>query len=288
MMMTAMSVEGERFPMVEAGDAEDVVLALETGRALWGQGDPREAVRWLRRAAEHAEESGNDMRALSLARTAADLATSMQSPQTVPVPPRQEPFADSTEPDALTPQRGALPKPPAPPERSSATASKRPPAPSDLGRTSSSRMPVAKPLTPSAPPVAPRPPAANGAGLSSGTQRASLPPAPARPSSIPQRPSSVTPKPSAVTQKPPSVAPAVPLPSRPSVAPRPGATTAPSPVLAHANARRRGAVRVAVSKSRDGDESILRVQILDDGESVPSGSVEALIVPLDPDADLLS
>jgi hypothetical protein len=60
-------------PRAEAGDAAEVALALETARALWSKGQSLESVRWIQRAAENAESTGNDLRAVSLARAAADL-----------------------------------------------------------------------------------------------------------------------------------------------------------------------------------------------------------------------
>lgn len=60
-------------PKAEAGDAAEVALALETARALWAKGQGLESVRWIQRAAENAESAGNDLRAVNLARAAADL-----------------------------------------------------------------------------------------------------------------------------------------------------------------------------------------------------------------------
>lgn len=60
-------------PRAEANDAAEVSLALETARALWSNGQGLESVRWIQRAAENAESSGDDVRAVSLARAAADL-----------------------------------------------------------------------------------------------------------------------------------------------------------------------------------------------------------------------
>lgn len=60
-------------PRAEAGDAAEVALALETALALWTKGQGLESVRWIQRAAENAESTGNDLRAVSLARAAADL-----------------------------------------------------------------------------------------------------------------------------------------------------------------------------------------------------------------------
>lgn len=60
-------------PRAESGDPAEVALALETARALWAKGHGLESVRWIQRAAENAESSGDDLRAVSLARAAADL-----------------------------------------------------------------------------------------------------------------------------------------------------------------------------------------------------------------------
>jgi hypothetical protein len=81
------------FPAPSAGDAEQVSLALETASALWGKGDVREALRWLRRAAETAGELGDDLRAVGLARAAAELTAELQIPPSIPPPgmPRLEP-----------------------------------------------------------------------------------------------------------------------------------------------------------------------------------------------------
>ena len=60
-------------PQPEQSDSDDILLALETARALEAQGEISEAARWLRRAADEAEQQGNDERYLVFARAAADL-----------------------------------------------------------------------------------------------------------------------------------------------------------------------------------------------------------------------
>ncbi len=60
-------------PAIEAADPVEVALALESARASWARGEPLEAVRFIQRAAEGAEATGDDLRAVSLARAAADL-----------------------------------------------------------------------------------------------------------------------------------------------------------------------------------------------------------------------
>ncbi len=74
-------------PDIESNDAQDVRWALETARTLWGQGERREALQWVRRAAEAAAESGADDRALSLAKMGAELRGVLEIPRTLP-PPR--------------------------------------------------------------------------------------------------------------------------------------------------------------------------------------------------------
>lgn len=76
-------------PEVQPRDPEPVAVAIETARALYRSGEQFEALRWLRRAAERAEESGDDIRAVHLARSAADLSTALQSlpPSALPPPP---------------------------------------------------------------------------------------------------------------------------------------------------------------------------------------------------------
>ncbi len=73
-------------PEVEPRDPEPVAVAIETARALFRSGERLDALRWLRRAAERAEEAGDDVRSVSLARSAADLSTELQS-LTPPPPP---------------------------------------------------------------------------------------------------------------------------------------------------------------------------------------------------------
>src|SRR5882672_1460458 len=74
-------------PAATATDPSDVVLALETAHALWRNGDSKDALKWLRRAAETAEAEGDDMRALSLARAAAELSDLFPMQPSAPPPP---------------------------------------------------------------------------------------------------------------------------------------------------------------------------------------------------------
>ena len=89
-------------PEVEPHDPEPVAVAIETARALFRTGEQLDALRWLRRAAERAEESGDDVRALNLARSAADLSTELQS---VPPPPPRAASVPPPPPPPPTPRR---------------------------------------------------------------------------------------------------------------------------------------------------------------------------------------
>jgi hypothetical protein len=74
-------------PSAEPSDAHDVRWALETAQSLWTQGERREALQWVRRAAEAAAESGADDRALLLAKMGAELRGVLEIPRTLPPPP---------------------------------------------------------------------------------------------------------------------------------------------------------------------------------------------------------
>ena len=74
-------------PKSIAGDTDDTRWALETAATLWEQGERREALRWVRRAAEAAAESGADDRALALAKSGAELRAAVDLPRTLPPPP---------------------------------------------------------------------------------------------------------------------------------------------------------------------------------------------------------
>jgi hypothetical protein len=85
-------------PEPDGTDSVETRWALETARTLWGQGDRREALQWVRRAAEAAAESGQDDRALLLAKQGAEIRHSLDIPRTVPPPAP----AAATQPAAST------------------------------------------------------------------------------------------------------------------------------------------------------------------------------------------
>jgi hypothetical protein len=73
-------------PPATKDDAEDVSWALSTAEAMWMRGDKDDAVKWIRRAVESAAEVGADDRALELAKAAADLASYVGPAPTAPAP----------------------------------------------------------------------------------------------------------------------------------------------------------------------------------------------------------
>jgi hypothetical protein len=108
-------------PECDPADSDELVLSLETARALEAQGDVREAARWLRRAADRAEQDGHDARVVVLARAAADLTSGLGAD-----PARQT--TPDARPAAL--QRVSLaPGFPTAPPRASSPSAPRPGAP---------------------------------------------------------------------------------------------------------------------------------------------------------------
>lgn len=140
-------MDGELFPQglftpqPELSDSDDVLLSLETARALEMQGEIREAVRWLRRAADDAEKDGNDERVLALARAAADLSNTL-----APLQSQAAPAASQADVPTMPP-----PYPPTTPPPDSFEATIPPPASASAATTSDEPA-----LTPSNPPITER------------------------------------------------------------------------------------------------------------------------------------
>src|SRR5258705_13603028 len=81
-------------PGPSGADTDTVITALETAAVFHARGDEREAMRWLRRAAESAGDAGDDERALAFSRIAADLQEQLSSAevQTATPPPAPLPL----------------------------------------------------------------------------------------------------------------------------------------------------------------------------------------------------
>jgi hypothetical protein len=88
-------------PSVEHNDPESVRTSLALARSDFARGDIREALRHLRRAAEGADEAGSELRAVALARAAADLATAVGASQAPPPVTSREPASVSSPPPSL-------------------------------------------------------------------------------------------------------------------------------------------------------------------------------------------
>ena len=71
-------------PTDERNDPEPVRSSLALARADFERGELRDALKHLRRAAEGADDAGSELRAVALARAAADLATEVGSTLTPP------------------------------------------------------------------------------------------------------------------------------------------------------------------------------------------------------------
>jgi hypothetical protein len=81
-------------PNAERDDPEPVISSLARARADFERGALREALRHLRHAAAGADEAGSDLRAVALARAAADLAN-QAGPSVVPAPSVVPPAVES-------------------------------------------------------------------------------------------------------------------------------------------------------------------------------------------------
>jgi hypothetical protein len=124
------------FPEPLPEDPEVVATALETAGIFGVQGDVREAVRWVRRAAELAGDAGIDDRAFALARAAADLTSNYsvraESAPPAPAASAPPPAAPVNAVPAAADGAGTRaasappPPPPPPPVAAQARASNRP------------------------------------------------------------------------------------------------------------------------------------------------------------------
>jgi hypothetical protein len=132
----------DRVPAAVADDSSNVSEALEVARALWAKGDRKDAIRWVRRAAEAAADAGNVSRLATLARSAAEL-------EEASIPPPAPSQTRAAAPRSMSP-------PPLPSSRPSKPASLPPSRPPTAPPPKPASLPVRQPLT--TPPPAPAPP----------------------------------------------------------------------------------------------------------------------------------
>lgn len=162
-------------PSPSGADTENVVTALEAAAIFGAKGDAQEAMHWLRRAAEAAGAAGDDERALSLSRIAADLHDEVSGTQSIasrtppsiprvsPTPPPSAgvsypppPSSRSARPPSVLPRPSQVPRPSAAPPTVGAS---RPPlalVPSLPAAATAPAEPVAAPPPP-LPEVTPTP-----------------------------------------------------------------------------------------------------------------------------------
>src|SRR5215213_2939479 len=93
-------------PSVE--DAPDVVWGVSTAKTLWGRGERKEAIVWIRRAAEAAMSASQSFRATELLMYASELEDVLDS-----LPP-VKPQADAGSPEAAADAKPAPPRPATP------------------------------------------------------------------------------------------------------------------------------------------------------------------------------
>jgi hypothetical protein len=252
-------------PSPEPGEPSDVSVAIEAARALWENGETDEALRWFSRAAEAAEQAGNDRRALDLARAVADLKDGLATRSRGPAAPTPPPPSVAAKPGPRPPPPSARKSlPPTPP-------SMRPRSPEPSVSKSAGPPPLPGGNAPSAPPPPPAPPAR------------SVTPPPARVEAEPEPAAPV----SKVAAPAVSKAPVAPAP--PATRPTPTATSVPTKsndkvAKVDASGER---LRVSV-KSSVRDPNLLLVRVLAAGQDVPAGCHEAYISPAQGGIDLRS
>lgn len=272
------------FPASEPNDSDDVTLALETAEALWNRGDPNEALRWLRRAAEAAGDSGDDLRAVVLAKAVAELnaSGSESAPKHVKPPPLPPQASHGSSSSGAAPHgingssadtdyplglkggvKGVSKAPPAPP----APPSTRKPAPAKPSAPPSARQQTAsKSLHP--PPTPAHKAAARALVADDGVLS----------SADASFGTETTPLPTSVRFR--ALRPSAPA-SRHDAKPAKHSESANGAVHKSGAARTfaRAALKVYVlANARAGDK--LEVHVLHEGEQAPAGAALAMLVPL--------
>lgn len=267
-------------PATEASDVAEVIAALQTARELWTKGQALESVRWIQRAAENAEEAGNDLRAVSLARAAADLRAEVNVHSEPPGPVTEAtalaPYDEFTESTIVDSPASSLARVTA--QNNVQIAELHPSSPPATKPAAVSTPVTAAPPPPPPPPLAPPAAAATLAA-------APAPSAVVVPTTTALAPAAVVPP----VAPPPVAAPAVAAVAPPEAASTATATasvTPATPMVRSVIAAQYQALRVCVIGAGAG-ASELSVRVLNEGEAAPAGVTEALLVALDPRTKLL-
>jgi len=276
----------------EPSDNEDVVSALETADIFWAKGDTGEALRWLKRAADTASDAGDDMRALAIARSVADLK-SLPTLAAAEAPRMSRPPPPSAMPRPTPAATGSTSNAP-----SEASEVRRLPTASPGGdgaarvHTSSAPQKMPPPLPPSKALAQMAPPAPSARAPTSPPPEAShtVPPTPAASHAVPFAPTrspstdrmaSVTPEPrsSASQQLPRVAAPSAVVSAEPVQRRSPPTSSLPKePHRAlTASTAFRGLAVFVKPQGRNGDK--LEVILAKPGQAVPAGAESALLIP---------
>lgn len=80
------------FPSPQPQDAQEVREAIEQAGILWSE-DPKESLKWLRKAAEFASDAGDDLRSVQLAKVSADLRNLANISPSIPPPTTLPPIS---------------------------------------------------------------------------------------------------------------------------------------------------------------------------------------------------
>ncbi len=298
--------ETTSFPAPQEQDSNEVRWALETAQNLWST-DPRESLRWLRRAAESAADSGDDLRSVHLARIAADLRAEANIQGSLPPAASSPPppgaittaFVPSQPQVVVTKPMAVLPITAAPAAQVAADAESPDAVPTSLDTPAAQAqgqritpMPEVVAAAPASTPAAP----ISGSPRHSGHEKDSDPSPAVAPPSLDLQPSA-SPENTAETTSAPRAVESVATPARqeraievihPTPAESPASiASAKSGIRVDAPAEnsQRGkqhqAVRVAVSRAPAGN-GLYQLHRLTEGEALPPGWTEALIVGVAP------
>jgi hypothetical protein len=93
-----------RIPLPNPADSGEVTGALDIATSLWKKGNYHDAIRWVRRAAQAADQAGDTVRMTALARASADLEDSLTA---------APPIRSSAPPPLPGQLRSSVPPPPA-------------------------------------------------------------------------------------------------------------------------------------------------------------------------------
>lgn len=141
-------------PEAKPEDPEDVSWALSTAEAMWARGNHGESIKWIRKAAEAASEHDQDLRALELAKVAADL-TGLVARRSLAAGAAPAPAEDPA-PSVPSPSAEPSTKRPPSPVRGSGAPARNTSVPPPSGSVTSKSGAAPRSLKPSAPPLAPR------------------------------------------------------------------------------------------------------------------------------------